>query len=261
MFKKLENRLKELKKVAIAFSGGIDSSFLLYSANKVLGRENVLAIIGNGQMIPRKDYAEAIEFLKENNFAYIETKVDCLEVLEFKENHKDRCYYCKKSIMSKIIKIAKENGFDTVCDGKNVDDTKVYRPGNNATKELGIISPLEECGFSKKDIRENAKMLGIPFWNKPSNSCLATRFPYNTILTNENLKKVENAEEIIKSLDIPTTRVRVHENIARIEVEKQYFDKILNNLQIVEQIKELGFDYVTLDLEGLKNGSFDKKSN
>ena len=110
MFEELENRLKELKKIAVAFSGGIDSSFLLFTANKVLGRENVLAIIGNGQMIPRKDYKEAIEFLNENNFQYKEIPVDCLEVLEFKENHEDRCYHCKKSIMTMVKKVAKENG-------------------------------------------------------------------------------------------------------------------------------------------------------
>ena len=169
VFKKLEKRLKELGKIAVAFSGGIDSSFLLFSANKVLGKENVLAIIGNRQMIPRKDYKEAIEFLKENDFNYREIPVDCLEVLEFRENHKDRCYYCKKSIMTKVKQVARENGFNIVCDGKNVDDTKGYRPGQKATKELGIVSPLEECGFAKKDIRENAKNLGITFWDKPSN--------------------------------------------------------------------------------------------
>ncbi len=259
MLEELEKRLKELGKVAVAFSGGIDSSFVVYMANKVLGKENVLAIIGNGQMIPRKDYKEAIEFLNQNNFQYKEIPVDCLEVKEFRENHEDRCYYCKKSIMTKVQQVAKENGFDIVCDGKNIDDTKVYRPGNKATKELGIISPLEETNFDKKAIRENAKKVGIEFWNKPSNSCLATRFPYNTILTNENLKKVELAEEIIKDLGIPTTRVRVHNDIARIEVNKAYFELILKNSEITEKIKELGFKYVTLDLEGLKNGNFDKK--
>ena len=259
VFEKLEKRLKELGKIAVAFSGGIDSSFLLFSANEVLGKENVLAIIGNGQMIPRKDYKEAIEFLKENDFEFKEIPVDCLEVLEFRENHKDRCYYCKKSIMTRIKQVAKENGFDIVCDGKNVDDTKGYRPGQKATKELGIVSPLEECGFTKKDIRENAKSLGITFWDKPSNSCLATRFPYNTELTNESLKRVELAEELIKKLGIPTTRVRCHGDIARIEVQKEYFDRILGNDKLVNDIKELGFEYVTLDLEGMKSGRFDKK--
>ncbi len=258
MLEELENRLKDLGKVAVAFSGGIDSSFLLFVANKALQRENVLAIIANGQMVPRKDYAEAIEYLKENNFNYIAVEHDALSTPEFKENHKDRCYYCKKTIMTKVISIAKEHGFTNVLDGKNADDVKVYRPGGKATKELGIISPLEECNFGKKEIRKYSKELGIKFWNKPSNSCLATRFPYNTILTNEGLEKVDKAEALIKELGIPNTRFRVHDQIARIEVDKQYFDKIINNEKLVEDLKKLGFKYITLDLSGLTNGNFDK---
>lgn len=259
MLEELENRLKELGKVVVCFSGGIDSSFLLFIANKVLLKENVLAVIANGQMVPRKDYKEAIEFLKENNFNYIEVPYDALEIPEFRNNDEKRCYYCKKSIMSKIKKVANENGFKYVLDGKNVDDTKVYRPGLKATEELGIISPLEESGMDKKAIRKYAKELGIKFWNKPSNSCLATRFPYNTILTNEKLEKVDLAEEIIKNLGIPNTRARVHNDTLRIEVDKEYFSIIINKLEIVEKLKELGFNYVTLDLEGIKHGSYDKK--
>lgn len=257
MIEKLEQKLKELNKVAIAYSGGIDSSFLLYTANKVLGKENVLAIIANGQMIPRKEYNDAIEFLKENEFTYREILVDCLEVTEFKENHKDRCYYCKKNIMIKIKQVAKENGFNIVCDGKNIDDTKVYRPGNKATEELEIISPLEESKFGKEEIRKYSKEFGLKFWNKPSNSCLATRFPYNTVLTNENLKKVELSEELLKDLGIPKVRARVHGNILRIEVSKEYFNKILENESIINKLKKLGFDFITLDLEGIKPGVFD----
>lgn len=179
MLEKLENKLKELKKVAIAYSGGIDSSFLLYVSNKVLPKENVLAIIANGCMVPMKDYNEAIEFLVENKFQYIEIPYNPLDIIEFKENHKDRCYYCKKNLMKKVKEVAKENGFNIVVDGKNLDDLKLYRPGNKATEEIGIISPLAELEFDKKTIRKEAKELGIKTWNKPSNSCLATRFPYN----------------------------------------------------------------------------------
>lgn len=257
MLEELEKKLKELGKVAIAYSGGIDSSFLLFFANKVLPKDKVLAIIVNGQMLPRRDYLDAINFLKENKFNYKELNYDALELKEFKENHIDRCYYCKKSIMTKIKKEASENGFEIVADGKNVDDAKVYRPGNKALQELKIISPLEECGFYKKDIRKASKKLGIKFWNKPSNSCLATRFPYNTELTNENLRKVEISEMLLKELGIPKVRVRIHNDIVRIEVEKQYFKIIIQNEKIIEQIKELGFKYITLDLNGIKSGSFD----
>lgn len=258
MLKKLQDRLKELNKVAISFSGGIDSSFLLYVTKITLPKENVLAIIANGNMVPRKDYEEAIEFLKENQINYKEIEYKPLEIKEFKENRKDRCYFCKKKLMSSIKKEANNNGLENVLDGKNRDDLSVYRPGNKATEEVGIISPLAEIGFSKEDIRQDSKELGIKIWNKPSNSCLATRFPYNTILTEENLKKVEQSEEILKSLKIPKVRVRIHQDIARIEVEKEYFNIILQNQQVIEKIKNIGFKYVTLDLNGLTSGSFDK---
>lgn len=258
MLKKLQDRLKELNKVAISFSGGIDSSFLLYVARITLPTENVLAIIANGNMVPRKDYEEAIEFLKENKINYKEIEYKPLEIKEFKENRKDRCYYCKKKLMSGIKEEANKNGFKNVLDGKNEDDLKVYRPGNKATEEIGIISPLAEIGFSKENIREESKKLGLKIWNKPSNSCLATRFPYNTILTEDDSKRVEQGEEVLKKLGIPKVRIRVHQEIARIEVEREYSNVIIQNQNIVEQIKALGFRYVTLDLNGLTSGSFDK---
>lgn len=258
MLKKLQDRLKELNKVAISFSGGIDSSFLLYVARITLPTENVLAIIANGNMVPRKDYEEAIEFLKENKINYKEIEYKPLEIKEFKENRKDRCYYCKKKLMSGIKEEANKNGFKNVLDSKNEDDLKVYRPGNKATEEIGIISPLAEIGFSKENIREESKKLGLKIWNKPSNSCLATRFPYNTILTEDDLKRVEQGEEVLKKLGIPKVRIRVHQEIARIEVEREYSNVIIQNQNIVEQIKALGFRYVTLDLNGLTSGSFDK---
>ena len=257
MLNRLEEKLKEMKKVAISYSGGIDSSFLLYVANKILPRENVLAIIANGCMISRKDYEDAINFLKENNFQYREIEYNPLEIEAFRENHKDRCYYCKKNLLSNVKKEAEKNGFNIVLDGKNADDLKVYRPGNKATEELNIISPLAEVGFDKKMIREEAKKLGIKIWNKPSNSCLATRFPYNMILKKEDLRKVELGEELVKSLEIKKVRLRVHDDIARIEIPKEDFKKILDNEEIIDKIKKLGFKFVTLDLSGIKSGSFD----
>lgn len=254
---KLEQRLRKLEKVAVCYSGGIDSSFLLFVANKVLFRENVLAVIANGIMMPKKDYNDAINFLIENKFNYIEISYNPLEIPEFRENKKERCYYCKKNLMSSIIEISNQNGFYNVLDGTNLDDTFNYRPGIKAKEELNIISPLKETGFSKELIRKEAQKLEIKFWDKPSNSCLATRFPYNTILTEENLKKVELAEQIIKDLGISKTRVRVHGDIARIEVDKKYFEIIVKNEKAIGKIKELGFKFVTLDLMGLKSGSFD----
>ncbi len=239
----LEKEIGKLGKVAICFSGGIDSSFLLFVANKVLPKESVLAIIANGEMVPRNDYNEAIEFLKENDFNFKKIDYRPLEIPEFRENHKDRCYHCKKHLMTEIRKEASKNGFENLLDGKNADDLKVYRPGNKATEELGIISPLAKLDFYKEDIRKYSKKLGIKFWDKPSNSCLATRFPYDTILSKESLKMVDLSENEIKKLGLRKLRVRVHENVARIEVEKEDFDKILKNKEkILNTLKKLALN-------------------
>ena len=203
MLNKLEERLRKLGKVAVSFSGGIDSSFLLYVANKVLGSKNVLAIIANGVMVPRKDYKEAIEFLKENNFKYKEIEFKPLEIKRIlRKIVKKDVISVRRNLMTKIKEEAIKNGFENVLDGKNQDDLKVYRPGNKVQEELGIISPLAETGFSKKEIRNKSKKLGLKIWNKPSNSCLATRFPYNTILNEESLRKVDLSEELLKELGI-----------------------------------------------------------
>ena len=170
-------------------------------------------------------------------------------------------FFSSVSKNKKLLRIktneAKSNRFNNILDGKNADDLNVYRPGNKATEELKIISPLAELNIDKSTIREEAQKLGIKFWNKPSNSCLATRFPYNTVLTEEDLSKVDKSEELIKALGIQRVRVRVHGNIARIEVEKKEFNKILENRELAKNMKEIGFDYVTLDLNGIKSGSFD----
>lgn len=257
MLEDLENEIRKLNKVAICYSGGIDSSFLLFVANKVLPKNKVLAIIANGEMVSKKDYHDAIDFLIENNFNYKEITYKPLEIPEFKKNRKDRCYYCKKKLITEIKEEAIKNGFENLLDGKNANDLKVYRPGNRATEELGIISPLANLNFYKEDIRKYSKDLGIKFWNKPSNSCLATRFPYNTTLTEEKLKQVESSEEVIKKLGITQVRVRKHEEIARIEVNKEDFNKILENREYIESnLKKLGFKYITLDLNGLKTAGF-----
>ena len=257
MLEDLENEIRKLNKVAICYSGGIDSSFLLFVANKVLPKNKVLAIIANGEMVSKKDYHDAIDFLIENNFNYKEITYKPLEIPEFKKNRKDRCYYCKKKLMTEIKEEAMKNGFENLLDGKNANDLKVYRPGNRATEELGIISPLANLNLYKEDIRKYSKDLGIKFWNKPSNSCLATRFPYNTTLTEEKLKQVESSEEVIKKLGITQVRVRKHEEIARIEVNKEDFNKILENREYIESnLKKLGFRYITLDLTGLKTAGF-----
>lgn len=254
---KLINHLKKLNRVAICYSGGIDSAYLLTLANNVLDRKNVLALIAKGIMTAKNDYLEAINYLKNNNYDYKEIEYNPLELENFRENKIDRCYYCKKTLLSLLINKAHELNFYNILDGSNFDDLNKYRPGLKALKELNIISPLAICELTKKEIRENSKKLEIPFYNKPSNSCLATRFPYNTKLNKELLNKVDEVEELIKKYDINKVRARIHNDLLRIEVDKKDFNLIINNNELLDKLKQY-FNYITIDLEGYSSGKFDK---
>lgn len=253
---RLREYLSKFDKLCVAYSGGVDSDLLMNVAYEVL-KDNAVAVIGDGIMLSRKDLEDAENLARKTGIKYYVVKVDAFSVNEFKFNDKKRCYYCKKNIMGEIIKKANELGFYTVADGKNSDDGKVYRPGAQAAKELGIVSPLYEAGMTKQDIRQAAKELGLETWNKPSNSCLATRFPYDTELTAENFAKVEGAELLIAQKGIPSGRVRMHGDIARIEVPEDRFNELISDRKLIEDIKNFGFRYVTLDLEGFRSGSMD----
>lgn len=251
----LKKILKSYQKVAIAYSGGCDSNFLYQVALATLGKENVLAVLCSGKMMSKEDLDSARAMLKEQQF--IEVPLDVLKIEPFLHNRKDRCYHCKKEVMSAVIKEANNHGFNCVLDGQNIDDQKVYRPGIQACKELGILSPLATAQLSKKEIREYSKELKIVTHDKPANACLASRFPYDTLLTSEKLKMVDRAEALLHQKGIYYVRVRVHDKIARIEVEPGNFMKVIDD-EIIKGIKKLGFDYVTLDLEGITSGSYDR---
>ena len=253
---RLREYLSNFDKLCVAYSGGVDSDLLMNVAYEVL-KDNAIAVIGDGVMLSRKDLEDAENLARKTGIKYYVVKVDVFSVNEFKFNDKKRCYYCKKNIMGEIIKKANELGFYTVADGKNSDDGKVYRPGAQAARELGIVSPLYEAGMTKQDIRQAARELGLETWNKPSNSCLATRFPYDTELTAENFAKVEGAELLIAQKGIPSGRVRMHGDIARIEVPEDRFNELISDKKLIENIKNVGFRYVTLDLEGFRSGSMD----
>lgn len=252
----LQNNLKSYQKIAIAYSGGCDSNFLLQVAIKTLGKENVLAVICIGAMMSLEDQEHAKKLLKD--VQHLEIPVDVFSVDAFKHNDKKRCYYCKKKVMSTVIEEANKQGYTYIADGKNLDDEGVYRPGIEACKELGIISPLYDSKMTKKEIRKYSKELGIETHDKPANACLASRFDYNTLLTKENLIMVDKAEAIFHQLGIHYVRVRVQGNLARIEVEKEYFRQVIEDISVVEKIKALGFKYVTLDLQGITSGGYDK---
>lgn len=254
---KLQQLLQEKEKLAVAYSGGIDSHFLLAAALRALGREQVLAVLCRGLMMPEAEVREAEKLLKEMGADYRILEVDVLAIPEFAGNDKRRCYFCKKHLMRRIQECAAENGFQTVADGKNADDAKVYRPGAQAAEEIGIFSPLFESGFTKQEIRACAKEWGIPIWNKPSQACLASRFPYDTHLTEEKLQKVGEAEAILHGAGFAACRVRVHDAIARIEVPREDMARLVTLAGQIQKIKELGFSFVTLDLEGIRSGVFD----
>lgn len=251
----LKQVLKSYQKVAIAYSGGCDSHFLYSVACDTLGKENVLAVLCIGYMMSKEDVESAKALLQDGQYELIE--IDVFSIDAFVNNREDRCYHCKKMIMSQVINKANEKGYQYVLDGMNQDDLHVYRPGRKACEELGILSPLKN--MNKQMIREYSQKLNVVTYDKPANACLASRFPYHTHLTKEKLEKVDHVETLLHQLQINHVRCRVHDRIARIEVEKKDFLKIINNQSLVDQIKAIGFDFVTLDLNGIRSGSFDTK--
>lgn len=255
--KELEKILKSYKKVAIAFSGGLDSSFLLYVSKKFLGKENIMAItIYSPYKISEKDFEETKKIAKELDIKQKIVEVDLPE--EIKNNPIDRCYFCKKQIFSHLVELIKSEGFNVLCDGTNADDLNDYRPGMKAAKEIGVESPLLLANFTKKDIRYYAKKWKLYFWNKPSNACLISRLPNNTEINLNIIQKIAKAEEYLKELGFKIVRVRYHNELARIEIGEKEFKKILNKKllsRIDAKIKEIGFKYVALDCKGYKMGN------
>ena len=251
----LKNNLKGYGKLCIAYSGGVDSAFLLSIAHNVLG-ENVLAVLIDSPVLARRDRKEAIALLEKTGVNYKVIKGNPFVSTEFCENIRLRCYYCKQINYKSIQEVAKQNGIEFVADGQNADDAKSDdRPGAKAAKELGVISPLIDCGLTKEDIRFYSKQIGLSTWDKPSNACLATRLPYGFEITGERLAVVEAAEESLRRRGMEGCRVRWHDTVARIEAPHRFFEAILNTEAITEEIKALGFKYVTLDLEGFRSGS------
>lgn len=255
---KLKTILKKLGSVVVAYSGGLDSTFLLKAAIDVLGKGNVLAVTARSQTYPLSEYKEAKALAKKIGANHVTILTDELGIKNFKSNPVNRCYYCKKELFKKLDAIRGRRGFNHVLDGTNFDDLKDIRYGRQAAEELGVRSPLLEARITKADIRKFSKRLNLPTWNKPSFACLASRFPFNSPISARGLIRIDRAEEALKRLGFKQVRVRIHGNIARIEFYKDDFRKVLNPSTIksaVSKIKSLGFKYVTLDLEGYRTGS------
>lgn len=255
--KKLAVLLEKCMPLAVAFSGGVDSTYLLHEAVKA-GKEKVTALIMKTPSVPERELDEAVTFCKSRGISFFVLPADPFSAAGFRENGRDRCYICKHFLFSALLEKAKEEGIPFVADGTNADDRKEFRPGLKALKELGIRSPLAEAGLTKKEIRELSEKEGLPTWNKPSFSCLATRFPYGEELTVEKLRRTEAAENLLAELGFTQRRVRVHGNLARIEVLPAEIPLLLERRDMISsRLEELGFLYTTVDLKGFRSGSMD----
>ena len=257
---RLRAQLREMGSAAVAFSSGVDSTFLLRVAHEELGNR-VVAVTIRSHTFPKRELDESAAFCRAEGVRHEIIDSDELDIPGFAENQPDRCYHCKKAIFSKIIEFAQTNGLAAVLEGSNIDDDGDYRPGRRAIRELGVRSPLYDAGLTKVEIRELSKKMGLPTADKPSFACMASRFPYGERITAEGLERVERAEQWLMAagLGLAQLRVRSHGDVARIEVAPEAIPRLADRAsEIAAALKGLGFSYVALDLQGYRTGSMNE---
>lgn len=259
-YERLQEIIQDLGSAAIAFSGGVDSTFLAKVCYDVLG-EQALAVTARSSTYPTREFKESQQLAEEIGIKQEVIVSEETDIEEFASNPPNRCYFCKHELFSEVEEVAQANGIEYVCDGSTFDDVDDFRPGLKAAEELGVVSPLKEAKLTKDEIRTLSKQLGLPTWNKADMACLSSRFPYGEEITKEKLAMVEKAENFLRDLGFKQLRVRHHGDIARIEVAPQE-RKDLFELELMDQIdkrfKEIGFDYVTMDLAGYRQGSMNE---
>ena len=256
----LKEYLISLDSVAVAFSGGVDSTFLLKVAHDLLG-DHAMAVTARSCSFPKRELEEARAFCTAEGIRQVIVESEELKIEGFSHNPVNRCYLCKQELFTKINAVAAENGIRYVAEGSNMDDLGDYRPGLKAVAELGVKSPLREAKLTKQEIRDYSRQLGLPTWEKQSFACLSSRFPYGEEITEEKLSMVDRAEQLLLDLGFRQLRVRIHGTIARIEVTPAEFEKLLQpavRAKVVLALKSYGFSYVTMDLQGYRTGSMNE---
>lgn len=256
----LKKYIKSFGSVAVAFSSGVDSTFLLYASKEALG-DQAIAVTASSCSFPKRELDEAKAYCKSMGIRHLIVRSEELEIEGFSQNPANRCYLCKKELFEKIREIAGSEGIAEIAEGSNLDDNGDYRPGLIAVAELGIKSPLREVGFTKKEIRTLSRYLGLPTWEKQSFACLASRFPYGETISEEKLRMVDQAEQFLLDMGFHQLRVRIHGDIARIELMPEEFPRFLSEevrSQVNEHFKKIGFHYVTLDIQGYRTGSMNE---